>query len=42
VPEGFQDALKRLCVGESLADARRLIQEFNSMVRNLEGGKLDG
>ena len=35
--------LKRLCeADEALADARRLTQEFNGTVRNLEGGKLDG
>ena len=28
--------------GPRLLDARRLTQEFNGMVRNLEGEKLDG
>jgi transposase len=38
-----KEYLKRLCeADESLADARRLTQEFNGMVRNLEGEKLDG
>lgn len=35
--------LQRLCEADgALADARRLTQEFNGMVRNLEGEKLDG
>jgi len=35
--------LGRLCDADgTLADARRLTQEFASMVRNLEGEKLDG
>jgi hypothetical protein len=34
---------KRLCeADEALADARRLTQEFKTMVRNLEGEKLNG
>ena len=38
-----KEYLKRLCeADEALADARRLTQEFNGMVRNLEGEKLDG
>ena len=35
--------LRTLCeANEALADARRLTQEFNGMVRNLKGGKLGG
>ena len=35
--------LGRLCeADEALADARRLTQDFATMVRGLEGGKLDG
>jgi transposase len=35
--------LRRLCEADgALADARRLTQEFNGMVRDLEGEKLDG
>jgi transposase len=35
--------LGRLCeADEALADAHRLTQDFAAMVRNLEGGKLDG
>ncbi len=35
--------LRRLCEADgALADARRLTQEFNGMVSNLEGEKLDG
>ncbi len=38
-----KEYLKRLCgADEALADAHRLTQEFNGMVRNLEGEKLDG
>jgi transposase len=38
-----KEYLKRLCEADgALADARRLTQEFNGMVRNLEGEKLDG
>jgi len=38
-----KDYLKRLCDADgALADARRLTQTFNGMVRNLEGDKLDG
>lgn len=38
-----KEYLKRLCeADEALADARRLTQEFNGTVRNLEGEKLDG
>ena len=38
-----KEYLKRLCeANEALADARRLTQEFNGTVRNLEGEKLDG
>ena len=41
--EEQKEYLKRLCrADEALADARRLTQAFNGMVRNLEGGKLDG
>jgi transposase len=41
--EEQKEYLKRLCeADEALADARRLTQEFNSMVRNLEGEKLNG
>ena len=37
-----KEYLERLCGSdEALADARRLTQEFNGMVRNLEGEKLD-
>ncbi|MDP9480792.1 MAG: transposase [Actinomycetota bacterium] len=38
-----KEYLKRLCdADEALADARRLTQEFNGMVRDLQGEKLDG
>lgn len=38
-----KEYLGRLCHADgALADARRLTQEFNGMVRNLEGEKLDG
>jgi transposase len=38
-----KEYLGRLCeVDGALADARRLTQEFNGVVRNLEGEKLDG
>lgn len=38
-----KEYLERLCgANEALADAHRLTQEFNDMVRNLEGEKLDG
>ena len=38
-----EEKLKRLCdADEALADARRLTREFNGMVRDLEGEKLDG
>ncbi len=38
-----KEYLGRLCASDpALADARRLTQEFNGMVRNLEGEKLDG
>ncbi|MDP9480364.1 MAG: transposase, partial [Actinomycetota bacterium] len=41
--EEQKEYLGRLCsADETLADARRLTQEFNGMVRNLEGEKLDG
>ena len=41
--EEQKEYLGRLCgADEALADARRLTQEFAKMVRNLEGGKLDG
>ena len=41
--EEQEEYLGRLCGSdEALADARRLTQEFAKMVRNLEGGKLDG
>jgi transposase len=37
-----KEYLQRLCASEeTLADARRLTQEFAKMTRNLEGGKLD-
>ncbi len=38
-----KEYLKRLCgADEALADARRLTQEFNGMVGDLQGEKLDG
>ena len=38
-----KEYLGRLCGADgALADVRRLTQEFNGMVRNLEGEKLDG
>lgn len=38
-----KEYLKKICgADEALADARRLTQEFNGMIRNLEGEKLDG
>ncbi|MDP9410393.1 MAG: ISL3 family transposase [Actinomycetota bacterium] len=38
-----KEYLGRLCGADAvLSDARRLTQEFAEMVRNLEGGKLDG
>ena len=38
-----KEYLERLCASDAaLADARRLTQEFAKMVRNPEGGKLDG
>ena len=41
--EGQKEYLKKLGeADETLADARRLTQEFAGMVRNLEGEKLDG
>ena len=41
--EEQKEYLGRLCGADgALADARRLTQEFAKMVRNLEGGKLDG
>jgi transposase len=41
--EEQKEYLGRLCdADEALADARRLTQAFNGMVRNLEGEKLDG
>ena len=41
--EEQKEYLVRLCgADEALADARRLTQEFNGMVRNLEGEGLDG
>jgi transposase len=41
--EEQKEYLGRLCGADgALADVRRLTQEFNGMVRNLEGEKLDG
>jgi transposase len=41
--EEQKEYLERLCASDAaLADARRLTQDFAVMVRNLEGGKLDG
>ena len=41
--EEQKEYLQRLCEADGvLADARRLTQEFNGMVRNLEGERLDG
>ncbi len=41
--EEQKEYLRRLCASDaSLADARRLTQEFAKMVRELEGEKLDG
>lgn len=38
-----KEYLKRLCdADESLADTRKLTQEFAKMIRDLEGEKLDG
>lgn len=38
-----KEYLERLCASDgALADAHRLVQEFASMIRNLDGQKLDG